>query len=90
MRYKAGMVFGKPPRALRRPGVRLDNLTVVPASMLPFKSQWQTMANSLPQGTTLIILPRTDTPQRRILQRVATRLQAKGRRVAMLPAEDLV
>ena len=84
------MRFGRPPRALRQSGIRLDNLALVPASLLPFKSQWQTMANSLPQGTTLIILPRTDTPQRRILQRVATRLQAKGRRVAMLSAEDLV
>ena len=84
------MTFTNPPRALRRPDVRLDNLALVPASLLPFKTEWQTMANSLPQGTTLIILPQTDTPQRRILQRVATRLQAKGRRVAMLSAEDLV
>ena len=41
------MVFGKPPRALRRPGVHLDNLALVPASLLPFKTEWQTVEDWL-------------------------------------------
>ena len=36
----------RPPKALRRPGVRLDNVALVPASLLPYKmagrGQWPT------------------------------------------------
>ena len=76
-----------PLRALWRPGLELDNLALVPANLLPFKSKWQTMANSLAQRTTLIIIPRTDNPQRKVLQTVVTLLEADGHQVTTLPAE---
>ena len=68
----------------------MDNLALVPASLLPFKSQWQAMANSLPKGTTLIILPTINTPPRKILQKVAITLETEGHHVATLPAERFV
>jgi hypothetical protein len=40
--------------------VHLDNLALVPASLLPFKAQYQHLANTLPKGDILIILPATD------------------------------
>jgi hypothetical protein len=78
--------FSKPPHALRRPGVRLDNVAVVPASLLPFKHEWQAVANGLPHGS---VLPcsTTSARQKKILERVSTHLKSKGRRVTTLPAK---
>jgi hypothetical protein len=66
----------------------LDNLAIVPASLLPFRGQWQAMANRLPDGATLIILPPADTPSRRILDKVVALLQARGQRVTTLLTEQ--
>lgn len=75
------------PASLRK--ARLDNLALVPASLLATKTTWQTVANALPPGTTLIVLPATPGPQRATLQKVAVLLRAKGRRVTVLPATQL-
>ena len=40
-----------PPKALLK--ARLDNIAIVPASMLGLKALWQTAANTLPQGGVL-------------------------------------
>ena len=40
--------FMRPPRRLRRAGVKLDNVTLVPARLLPLKDEWQALANALP------------------------------------------
>ena len=76
-----------PPRTLRRRNMHLDNIALVPASLLPFKSEYQAIANRLPKGRVLIIVPRTDRPQRRTLATVAGLLRAKGHPVTTLPAE---
>jgi hypothetical protein len=72
--------FSKSPVALRR--AELDNPALVPASLLPFKEEYQQIANAQPRGTTLIVLPRGDGPSRRTLEKVATRLRATGRPVS--------
>jgi hypothetical protein len=79
--------FTRAPRTIRRPGVALDNVAVVPASLLPFKQQWQAVANGMPKGSVLLCST-TNRRQRRILQQVSTHRQAKGHRVRTLPAED--
>jgi len=79
------MSWRRPPRTLRK--AKLDNLTLVPGSLLPFKEEWQKVANGLPQGTTLIVLPSSDSSARRTLEKVSSSMKAKGRRVATLPAE---
>ena len=81
--------FSRPPRALSRRGVRLDNLALVPASLLPFKKEWQAVANSLPQGQVLLVVPEDKKPQRTILQLVAAFLRSKGHQVTSLPLEQL-
>ena len=70
--------LGSPPRALRR--AKLDNLVVVPASLLPFKAEYQAIANQQASGTTLVVLPAHDSLPRRTLLTVATQLQEKGKR----------
>ena len=71
--------FRPPPKALR--GARLDNLAIVPASLLPHKAEWQALANNLPSGSTLIVLPRTPGAAREALERVSSDLSAHGSRV---------
>lgn len=78
--------FTGPPKQLRRPGVKLDNLALVPASLLPFKAQYQAIANDLPTGEMLIIRPVTEK-SRRVLDAVSDLLKAKGCRISMVPAE---
>ncbi len=76
----------KPPAAIRR--AQRDNLALVPASLLPFKKQWQQLANKLPHGSTLIILPSSDRPQRKACEHVAADLRGRGKHVTTLPAEQ--
>ena len=40
--------FTNPPKALLK--AKLDNIAIVPASMLPFKKSLQELINALPQG----------------------------------------
>ena len=78
-------------RVSRAPGAirkaRLDNLALVPASLLPYKREWQQIANELPQGSTLIILPPTDTKQRKVFEDVAEGLKANGHQVKAVGVE---
>lgn len=77
----------QPPTALRR--ARLDNLALVPASLLPFKREWQALANALPEGDVLLVLPSTDGLSRMTLQTLAASLRARGRRVRTITADRL-
>jgi hypothetical protein len=65
-----------PPRALRK--ATLDNLTLIPGNLLPFKAQYQRIANALPAGEVLIILPSGDRPVRKTVQTVVDLVRAKG------------
>ncbi len=77
------------PRALRRPQVRLDNITLVPAHLLPRKAEYQALANELPKGDILLILPPPDSRERPAMERVAQLFRAKGRHVTVLTEERL-
>jgi hypothetical protein len=77
--------FTTPSRILR--GAKLDNLALVPANLLPFKSQWQAIANGLTRDGVLILLPSGQRPPRKILETVASLLKAGGHQVTTLPAQ---
>ena len=62
----------------RRATVRVENLALVPASLLPHKATYQRLANQLPAGAVLVVLPTEDTPEKQPLQTAAARLLAKG------------
>ena len=76
--------FTAPSPALRR--AKLDNLALVPANLLPFKSEWQAIANGLPKGNILVVLPETNQPLRKAMDTVVDILEADGHRVTTLPA----
>jgi hypothetical protein len=77
-----------PPKALRK--AMLDNLTLVPGSLLPFKERYQRIANGLPAGEVLVILPSGDRPVCKTVQTVVDLVRAKGQRVTALSAEKVV
>ena len=79
--------LGAPPPALRR--ARLDNLALIPGSLLPFKKEWQALANQLPEGSTLIILPSSHGSARQTLEKVSRSMKAKGQRVTTLSQDQL-
>jgi hypothetical protein len=77
--------FTRPPSVLHR--ARLGNLALVPASLLPFKARWQAMANQLPEGSMLVILPRSTGIARQSAETVVSYLMAEGRAVTVMAAE---
>jgi hypothetical protein len=81
-------LISPPPQALRK--AKLDNLALVPASLLPFKATWQRIANELPTGTTLVVMPRNPGRPGQTLGTVATQLQAKGHPVKVVPAASII
>ena len=76
----------RPPRRIRK--ARLDNLALVPASLLPFKEQWQEVANSKAGEHVLIVLPTLEQRSRKVVEQVASQLREQGHTVTMLPAEQ--
>jgi hypothetical protein len=59
----------------------------MPASALPYKDRWRAIANRLPAGEVLLLLPAADKPQRKTLATVAALLRGKGHRVTTIAAE---
>ena len=78
--------FGAPPPALRK--AHLDNLAIVPASLLPEKAEWQALANTLPARSTLIVLPGKPGAARTALERVSRSLAAHGSRVTTVEQDE--
>lgn len=79
--------LGSPPRALR--SATLDNLALVPGNLLPFKAQYQRIANAPPAGDVLIVLPSTGKPLRQTIQAVVDLVRAKGHGVTTISAARL-
>ena len=77
------------PRALRRPPVQLDNIALMPAHLLPRKAEYQAIANALPKGDILLVLPPLGSRERPTIERVAQLFRAKGRHVTVLSEERL-
>lgn len=68
-----------PPRAVRR--AHLDNLALLPGSMLPQIEELHRIAHDLPDGVMLVIEPEEGHPQRGIYEKVVPMLRAAGYRV---------
>ena len=69
---------------------RLDNLALVPASLLPHRATYQRLANQLPPGAVLVVLPTDPSPERQTLQAAAARLRAKGHAIATLSVDEVL
>jgi hypothetical protein len=79
--------FTNPPQALLN--ARLDNIAIVPASLLGLKALWQTAANTLPQGGVLLCHSQRNTRQLKLLERVEEMFRAQGHAVMNLPIEQV-
>lgn len=78
------------PAGLRSGGLRLDNLALVPASLLPYKARYQRLANQLPPGAVLIVLPTEAGPEQEALRTTAARFLAKGHPVTTISADEVL
>jgi hypothetical protein len=75
--------IGKPPRAIRK--ARLDNIALVPASLLFQKGKYQTIANNLPGRGVLICEANKKERISHVLERVADFFRQRGHFVKTLP-----
>ncbi len=77
-----------PPEALKK--AKLDNLALVPASLLTPKTKYQTITNNLPKGGILLCEAPHKPRIARILSRVASFLQEQGHFVKTLPYSMMI
>lgn len=77
--------FTEPPKALKK--ARLDNIALVPASLLKHKQTYQPIANNFPTGSVLCI-PGTQR-QQKIMAKVTSFFRDHGRAVITLPIERI-
>jgi hypothetical protein len=64
-----------------------QNPALLPGRLLAQRALWQPLANSLPVGAVLVVLPLADSPQRRALLLTAVLLKAAGHQVTTIPVE---
>ncbi len=76
------------PRAIRR--AKLENIAIVPASMLASKESLKEKVNTLPRGHVFLCHTKENTRQRRVLERVKEVFRRLGYAVMLLPMEQVV
>jgi hypothetical protein len=80
--------FTQPPKALRN--ATLDNIAIVPASLLPFQQILQEHMSKLPPGAVFLCSIKENMKQRRILERVGELFRQHGHKVRHLPLEQVL
>jgi hypothetical protein len=83
MKHRRPSRIGQPPKAVRR--ANLDNIALVPASLLFRKGKYQTIANNLPGKGVLICQTEQKERLSPILAAVADFFRKNGRFVKILP-----
>src|SRR5687768_4976679 len=78
----------RPPKALRT--AKLDNIAIIPASMLPFKKILQEHLSKLPQGAVFLCHIKENNRQRKLLERVESVFKQHGHAVTNLSMEQVV
>ena len=79
--------FTNPPKAILK--ARLDNIAIVPASMLPLPQTLKEKVNTLPKGGVFLCYAPENTRQRQILERVEETFRERGHTVMNLPIEQV-
>jgi hypothetical protein len=79
--------FTNPPKALLN--ARMDNIAIVPASMLPLTQTLKEKVNTLPKGGVLLCHTQQNTRQRRLLERIGETFRQHGHAVLNLPVEQV-
>jgi hypothetical protein len=83
MNTKSPHQFGDSLPAVRR--AKLDNIALVPASLLRMKAEWQRVANELPVGAVLLSLLAKNAKLQDVLRRVEHAFVAAGYAVKEWP-----
>lgn len=68
--------FTNPPKAILK--ARLDNIAIVPASMLPLTPIIKEKVNTLPKGGVVLCYTAENTRQRKLLERVGETFRVQG------------
>jgi hypothetical protein len=74
--------FTTPPKALLK--ARLDNIAIVPASMLPLSKILKEKVNTLPKGGVFLCYAPENSRQRKIIERVGETFREHGHVVRSL------
>ncbi|SRR6266487_805027 len=77
--------FSEPPARLKK--ARLDNIALVPASLLPLKGTYQSVANSYPTGSVLCVSG--TAKQQKIIATITQFFRDHGRSVITMPLENI-
>ena len=76
-----------PPKALVK--AKLDNIAIVPASMLPLTKILKEQVNTLPKGAVFLCYAEENTRQRKLLKRVEATFREQGHAVTSLSMEEV-
>jgi hypothetical protein len=89
-RYNRGYRYRltNPPKALLK--ARLDNIAIVPASMLPLTQTLKEKVNTLPKGGVFLCYAEANLRQRKLLERLETVFKQQGHAVKSLSLEQAV
>jgi hypothetical protein len=68
---------------------RLDNIAIVPASMLPFTKTLKEKVNKLPQGAVFLCYAEENTRQRKLLKHVEETFRQQGHAVRSMSMEEI-
>jgi len=79
--------FTNPPKAILN--ARLDNIAIVPASMLPLTNILKEKVNTLPKGGVFLCYAQENSRQRRILERVEETFREHGHVVRSLSMREV-
>src|SRR3982750_1716562 len=88
-RYNRGYRYRltNPPKALLK--ARMDNIAIVPASMLPLTPLVKEKVNTLPKGGVFLCYAKENTRQRKILERVEETFREHGHTVRSLSMREV-
>jgi hypothetical protein len=67
----------------------MDNIAIVPASMLPLTQTLKEQVNTLPQGAVFLCYAEENTRQRKILERVEETFREQGHTVKSMSVGEV-
>jgi hypothetical protein len=76
-----------PPKALLK--ARLDNIAIVPASMLPLTNILTEKVNTLPKGAVFLCYAQENTRPRKLLKHVEETFRQQGHAVRSMSMEEV-
>ena len=76
-----------PPKALLK--ARMDNIAIVPASMLPLTQTLKERVNTLPKGGVFLCYAKENSKQKKILERVEETFRGHGHVVRRLSLREV-